>query len=220
MRDAVAAAACRCCRLGRCRIVAARPMSAKSGREWKKSRRAGGRCALLGYPKGSIRPRHPTGSTKCAILPKNLRLRRDGGGSSGHGGRGAAWRWPLPGWRRPCPAAPAPPSLRLRMGGSSALPAILLMCLTCRSMPRWAAAGRCARHPGQIRRTYGLAPPRLGSRTIRRPGTWVRSNWCRRLERRAAWRSSPWCLPCARSRRAASWCPCRPHSQKSNRRPI
>ncbi|MCT9117059.1 hypothetical protein N6G02_13050 [Cupriavidus gilardii] len=52
MRDAVAAAACRCCRLGRCRIVAARPMSAKSGREWKKSRRAGGRCALLGIPQG------------------------------------------------------------------------------------------------------------------------------------------------------------------------
>ena len=27
-------------------------MSAKSGREWKKSRRAGGRCALLGIPQG------------------------------------------------------------------------------------------------------------------------------------------------------------------------
>ncbi|KAA6124510.1 hypothetical protein F1599_11410 [Cupriavidus cauae] len=63
----------------------------------------------VGYPavrNPSIRPGHPTGSTKCAILPKNLRRRRCGGcggnglcgvcavcgGGGGCGGRHAGLR--------------------------------------------------------------------------------------------------------------------------------
>ncbi|WP_156526471.1 hypothetical protein [Cupriavidus gilardii] len=162
MRDAVFVVACRCCRLGRCRIVAAGPMSAKSGRERKKSRRAGGRCALWEYPKGSIRPRHSDRLNKVRDLTKEPQA-------------APRWRWQFRPWRPwcrlalavaglaaalPCGAGPTIVALAdgRQFGAAGDLAYVLDMPLDASVGSRWQVCAPSGAHAEDVRR--GEAMPR------------------------------------------------------------
>ncbi len=161
MRDAVFVVACRCCRLGRCRIVAAGPMSAKSGRERKKSRRAGGRCALLGVPQGVNPAKASDRLNKVRDLTKEPQA-------------APRWRqcWPWRPWRRlalaaaaltaalPCGAGPTIVALpdERQFGAAGDLAYVLDMPLDASVGSRWQVCAPSGAHPEDVRR--GEAMPR------------------------------------------------------------
>lgn len=163
MRDAVFVVACRCCRSGRCRIVAAGPMSAKSGRERKKSRRAGGRCALLGVPQGVNPAKASDRLNKVRDLTKEPQA-------------APRWRqcWPWRPWRRlalaaagltaalPCGAGPtivALPDGR-QFGAAGDLAYVLDMPLDASVGSRWQVCAPSGAHPEDVRRGVATPPQR------------------------------------------------------------